>query len=142
MKKFYVSLLSLILAFGILAGCNQEETSPSNTESKQSEPQTNEEVEETVSITISIDNGNEELAQEEVTIEEGALLLDVLKENFDVEVTEEGYITSIEGVTQDEGDHEGKWWMYEVNGEFAEVGAAEFELNAEDKVVFDLHGME
>lgn len=138
MKKLYVSLLSFILAFGILAGCNQEESSPSNTESKQN----NEEMEETVSFTISVDNGSKELAQEEVTIEEGALLLDVLQENFEVEVTEEGYITSIEGVTQDVGDHEGKWWMYEVNGEFAEVGAAEFELNAGDKVVFDLHGME
>ncbi|MCT2537424.1 DUF4430 domain-containing protein [Aquibacillus koreensis] len=129
MKKFYASLLSLFLMLGILMGCAEEDNANPETESDSA-----------VSITISQDNGAEVIAEEEIVIEEGAILMDVLEENFEVEKSDQGFITSIEGIAQD--DENGKYWMYDVNGEEATVGANDYELNPDDKVVFDLHGME
>ncbi|MDL4840762.1 DUF4430 domain-containing protein [Aquibacillus rhizosphaerae] len=133
MKKFYVSLLSLFLAVGLLVGCGQENTNQENTQTAETE------TEESVAITISQDNGAEVIAEEEIAIEDGAILMDVLKENFEIEETD-GFITGIEGVTSAEGEE--KYWMYDVNGEPATLGANELELSPDDEVVFDLHGME
>lgn len=139
MKSLFIWLFSLLLSFGVLAGCSTAEQSPNETsETKEQTSET--EVEETTVITISQDNGEEIIAEEKVEVEEGAILFDVMEENFELEATEDGFITSIEGVSQDE--EAGKYWMYEVNGEAAMVGAKEYELEPGDEVTFDLHAME
>src|SRR5690625_4866575 len=80
--------------------------------------QNNEEQEEIVHFTLSIDEGDEVITEKEVPISEGDLLMDVLKANFDVE-EEGGFITSIEGVAP-EVDEE-KSWMFFVNVELVSV---------------------
>ncbi|WP_077621690.1 DUF4430 domain-containing protein [Sediminibacillus massiliensis] len=138
MKNIFSALFLVLFLVTGLVGCGQEQ----GQEQEQSEPQTENasetENEESVSVTISED-GEDVIAEEDIPIEEGDILLDVMKENFEVEESD-GFITSIEGVSQDE--EAGKYWMYYVNGEMAEVGANEKELSPDDEVTFDLQAME
>jgi Tfp pilus assembly protein PilV len=123
MKKALHMLSALLLAAGILAGCGTTEQSQQN----------NQQAEQQATITLTEDG--QEISSEEVTFEEGANLMDVMKENFEVE-EEGGMITSIEGHSQDKGAN--KWWLFTVNGEMAPVGAADTELSDEDEVAFNL----
>src|SRR5699024_10375210 len=107
---------------------NQTETEDNNTKSQATEAEQH-------SITISEDDGEEVHADEKVDVDEGAMLMDVLDENFDID-EDDGFITAIDGIENDE--EEGKYWMYDVNDEMAQVGADEFELSPGDDVVFDL----
>lgn len=152
MKKIYTVFLAFLLALLVLSGCtateqntgeqsSQTEENGNPTEQAVEEEQVSEsEQEETISITISENNQEEIIAEEEVPVEEGEILYEVMEENFDIEATEEGFITSIEGVSQNE--EEGKYWMYYVNGEMAEVGAQDYKLEPGDEVTFDLQAME
>ena len=90
---------------------------------------------------INVDkNENEEvITEKEIALEEGAILLDVMKEHFDIE-EDDGFITSIDGVEQDVDAQLS--WMYFVNDEMAPVGAGEYELSVGDKVNFDLQSWE
>src|SRR5699024_12630433 len=98
---------------------NQTETEYNNTQSETNE-------EKHIRITISEDDGEEVHAEEKVEVEEGAMLMDVLDENFDIE-EDDGFITAIDGIEKDE--EEGKYWMYDVNDEMERVGADECELS-------------
>jgi len=144
MKKWMFGFVSILLTIGLLAGCasgqeNETEAPADTAEQNTTEEATTEESEETVVITISENNGEEVITEESVAIEEGDLLLDVMEENFEVEHSD-GFITSIDGVAPEEGEE--RSWMYFVNGEMAMVGAAEYELEADDEVVFDLQAWE
>jgi Tfp pilus assembly protein PilV len=127
MKKALHMLSALLLAAGILAGCGTTEQSQQN--NQQAEQQTEQQA------TITLTEDGEEVSSKEVAFEEGANLMDVMKENFEVE-EDAGMITSIEGHSQDEGAS--KYWLYTVNGEMAQVGAADLELSDEDEVAFNL----
>ncbi|QXE00304.1 DUF4430 domain-containing protein [Terribacillus sp. DMT04] len=127
MKKVLHMLSALLLAAGILAGCGTTEESQQN---NQQAEQQNE-----LQATITLTEDGQEISSEEVTFEEGANLMDVMKENFELE-EEGGMITSIEGHSQDEAAN--KWWLFTVNGEMAPVGAADTELLDEDEVAFNL----
>lgn len=135
MKKGLSYLLAIILAIGVLAGCGTTETPETNG----STPETQEVNEDVIKVTISKDEGEEILSEKEIAIEEGAILMDVLKENFDIE-EDGGFITSIDGVAPEEGEQVA--WMYFVNDEMAMVGAAEYELSPGDEVTFDLQAWE
>lgn len=142
MKKWLQLLSPLIVVVFILIGCsddagntNQGESTNNQTETEDNNTQSEANEEEQVSITISEDDGEEVHAEEKVDVEEGAILMDVLDENFDIE-EDDGFITAIDGIENDE--EEGKYWMYDVNDEMAQVGADEFELSPGDDVVFDL----
>lgn len=133
MNKLYSMLLALVLAVGMLAGCGaQEEGDESNA--------TQEEAQEvTVQVDVSKNNGEEMLAEEEITVEEGTTLMEVMEDNFEVEQTE-GYINSIEGIAGD--DKEKMAWIYTINGEDATVGANEYEVEEGDEIVFDYQSWE
>ncbi|WP_053219355.1 DUF4430 domain-containing protein [Virgibacillus senegalensis] len=138
MKKLLFLLLSMLFAAAFVTGCSQQQETSENGET-QTEQSGETESQETVMITVSENEGENIITEKDVEIEEEAILLDVMKENFEVEETD-GFITSIEGVSQNE--EKGKYWMYTVNGEMAEVGANEYELHPEDEVTFDLQAME
>src|SRR5690625_1952861 len=109
MNKWLLKLASLLLIGGLLTGCgssgynnnslnnNQAETNTSETNSS------DEQSEDTVTITLSTDEETEFIDEKEIEIEEGDILMDILKENFLVE-EEGGFITSIEGVAPDEDE--------------------------------------
>lgn len=147
MKKWLTYLSAMFLALGLLTGCSNgadegdisEENNTNTTVSTNESSGKEDLAEDEVRITISIDNGKESVAEEVVQVEEGDILMDVLKDTFYVE-EDGGFITSIERVEND--DEEGKYWMFFVNGEMAEVGAGDYELTGGEDIDFDLQAME
>lgn len=145
MNKWIMRLTALFFFIALLAGCGagqdtQENTQDNGTtEAPQEEQANNEAEQETATITISKNEGEELIAEDEVTIEEGAILMDVLKENFEVE-EEGGFINSIEGEVASEVEKMA--WMYFVNDETASVGAAEYEVQPGDQITFDMQPWE
>ncbi|WP_156289265.1 DUF4430 domain-containing protein [Oceanobacillus salinisoli] len=142
MKMWKIPLMTLLLLMGVLAGCASEESDETENNASTSttnSSQTEEVAEDHVRITISVDNGAEFITEEEIPIEEGDILLDVMEEHFYVE-HEGGFITSIERVEASEEEQTA--WMYFVNDEMPTVGAAEYELSSGDKIVFDLQSWE
>ncbi|MFC4557422.1 DUF4430 domain-containing protein [Virgibacillus kekensis] len=141
-KKFFRVSALLFLIIGLLVGCGtdnqeQEQSQASNqNESTQSSGEnTEQKSEDTVTVTISKNNGEKQIKEKEIEIKDGAILMEVMKENFEIK-EDGGFITSINGIAP--GKDEKKAWMYTVNGEMAKVGATELELSPGDKVVFDL----
>lgn len=145
-KRWLMSLFALLSVVFILSGCGADNGNTNgnanvNNAGNNNEPN-NAEVNDAVvevEFVISKNNGEEVIDTKTIEIEEGAFVLDVLKENFDVE-EEGGFVTAIDGIKQDVDAQIG--WMYFVNDEMAMVGAAEYELKADDKVNFDLQSWE
>lgn len=145
MNKWLKFLSIMLLSFVFLAACGNnegaEENESSNTtvSTNESSGEDQELAEDEVRITITIDDGNENVSEEVVQVEEGDILLDVMKDTFYVE-EDSGFITSIERVSDDAD--EGKYWMFFVDGEPSQVGAGEYELNGGEEITFDLQSME
>ncbi|MEC3884707.1 DUF4430 domain-containing protein [Halobacillus litoralis] len=133
MKKWSTFFTAMILAVAVLAGCGtQEEKETSATQEEQVQ-------EVTVEVQVSKNNGEEMMAEDEITVEEGTTLMEVMEENYEVEQSE-GFINSIEGIA---GNQEEKMaWMYTINGDEAMVGANEYEVEDGDEIVFDYQSWE
>lgn len=146
MSKMKLFLLSLVVIIGVLGGCSSEdkggeESSATNDQTEASEDTAtdNEKQEAMVMISITKKKGEESVAKKEIPIENGAILMDVLKENFEVE-EDGGFITSIEGIEANESEKMA--WLFFVNDEPAKVGASDLELSPGDNVHFDLQSWE
>ncbi|HLR65085.1 MAG TPA: DUF4430 domain-containing protein [Pseudogracilibacillus sp.] len=141
MQKRLIQLLTIFSIVLMIVGCsnNNELTNNNTNNTNNVENVENEEGQIEVLISITKEEGEEEISTKEVKVEEGAILMDVLEDNFEIE-EENGLITSIDGVEAD--DSEQIAWMYFVNGDFASVGANEYELQAGDDVNFDLQSWE
>lgn len=143
MNKWLKFLGIMLVSFVLLAACGNkgEENENSNTSvsTNESSGEEQELAEDEVRITISIDDGNQYVSEEVVQVEEGDILLNVLEDTFYVE-EDNGFITSIERVSDDEDEE--KYWMYYVDGEPSPVGAGEYELNGGEEIIFDLQSIE
>ncbi|WP_406944059.1 DUF4430 domain-containing protein [Halobacillus sp. SY10] len=133
MKKWNTLLTAMILAVGMLAGCGTQEGSETSATQE-------EQVQEvTVQVQLSKNDGEEMIAEDEITVEEGTTLMEVMEDNYEVEQSE-GFINSIEGIA---GNQEEKMaWMYTINGDEAMVGANEYEVKDGDEIVFDYQSWE
>ncbi|RDY70133.1 DUF4430 domain-containing protein [Halobacillus trueperi] len=133
MKKWNTLLTAMILAVGMLAGCGTQEGSETSATQE-------EQVQEvTVQVQLSKNDGAEMIAEDEITVEEGTTLMEVMEDNYEVEQSE-GFINSIEGIA---GNQEEKMaWMYTINGDEAMVGANEYEVEDGDEIVFDYQSWE
>ncbi|HFU4463331.1 TPA: DUF4430 domain-containing protein [Streptococcus suis] len=78
-------------------------------------------------------------SSKEVQFEKGDTVMDVLEEHYEIE-EESGLVTSIDGVSQDVNTQ--TYWLYKINGEFAEKGAAQQEVAEGDKIEFYLEKMQ
>lgn len=123
MKKRLLSIALLLTVVLTFVGCKNN----SNTDSTSNEYK--------LQATIELIEDGESFKKETLSFNEGEKLLDVMKRNLELE-EKDGFITSIDGHTQDEDSN--KYWLYTVNGEMAEVGANQFELQDKDEVVFTL----
>lgn len=125
MKKW---LLSIFIGFIVLTGCttNEEDVSTEITNPID------------VEMIISLDNDTERIVDETLTVNDGAILIDVLTENYDIDKTSEGFINAIEGHEQNDPTY----WFFDVNGAPSEVGAADVELSDGDIIHFDFHEYE
>lgn len=146
MSKFKLFLVSLVVIIGVLGGCgsedaNDEQTNATNDQSEASEntASDDEKQEEKVTVSITKKKGEETVAEKEIPIEDGAILMDVLMENFEVE-EKGGFINSVEGIKADKSKN--MFWSISVNDETASVGAGELELSPGDNVNFDLQSWE
>ncbi|HIZ70792.1 MAG TPA: DUF4430 domain-containing protein [Candidatus Atopostipes pullistercoris] len=158
-KKILSKLFLYSLSGALLVGCgNQAEETPEEaeepeteiTETPEEDATETEETEEAtdtedaadeVSFTIDILVDGETVADlsKEVTAEEGMYLLDVMEETYDIEETD-GFISSIEGYEQDEAEN--RYWLYYINGESGEVGAADYAPEADDQIEWRLESFE
>lgn len=145
MKKF-VGLAALLI---VLTGCggakddtkdntgvasSTETIVSSDSKEKESEmAKADDEKEKTIDITLSADG--KEFDHKTIDIESDEILLDVMKKNFDIK-EEKGMIVGIDGHEQD--TKENKFWMYDVNGEFVEVGASEYKVQPGDNISWKL----
>ncbi len=112
-----------------------QETESISEESEQSDASAEDAEEVTAKIAIIIDGEEQTDLSQEVTVPEGTTLMEAMEEHFDI-VHSDGMITSIESHEQD-GDA-GRYWLYDVNGEMASVGAGDYELAEGDLVEWKL----
>jgi len=136
MKKKNNLILSLLMAGIFMTGCGVSETQDKTSSSeKQVESSIVQEESKEVSATVKVVVAGEEIADVELAVDNGASLLDAMKENMIIEETD-GFINSINGVEQSEKDN--KFWIYTANDEQSTVGANEYELLDGDQVVWEL----
>jgi hypothetical protein len=127
MKKIVFSLL-LALSTTIFVGCSGD-TAPTPSQTTSSS------IVSTISVTVTLSVDGKQKDSKKLTVTEGEDLLTAIKSSFSIEETD-GFITSIDGNTQDEAA--GKYWLFTVNGEMSPVGAKEVVLKQGDKIVFTL----
>lgn len=134
MKKKQLLLSGLILGMFLVSGCTTQanEATVSTTTTQESVAP----VEQTATIILQEDG--KEITKEVVSFEPGAVVFDVMDEHYEI-VHQDGFITSIDGMTQDEAAN--KYWLYDINGEMALKGAKELALQAGDEILFKLEEM-
>lgn len=132
MKKKKLVVLCMIFFFGLLAACSDDATNSrvttNNTGSNLGD--------DMVRLTISLGDGAQFINEQEVEIEEGANLLEVLEKTFYVETNDEGVIRSIERQKVDP-EKENKWVLI-VNDEPTNTPPKDFILTGGQRITFDL----
>lgn len=123
--------LSLLIASLFLVGCTTIDSS-SNTQTLE---ESNIEQAQTMEITIQLKINDASDQQKEISVKEGTTALDALKQAYDVKESD-GFVTEIDGYANDEATQ--TYWMYEVNGEMAEVGAGDYLLTDQDTMTWTL----
>ena len=147
-KKLLSKLLLLSLSGALLAACGNEATDapeevdePDTEEVETSENAGDEEATDEVTFSVDIVVEGEAVADlsKEITAPEGMYLLESMKDAYDLE-EDGGFISEIEGYEQDAD--EGIYWLYYVNGESGEVGAADYAPEEADQIEWRLEGFE
>lgn len=137
MNKKLINLLIILAVFLFLAACGS-----SNGEDTTTTVRTNEtgEIDDVpgneVRLTISINNGEQFINEQQVEIEDGANLLEVLDETFYIETDEDEELTSIERVAISE--EEGTSWHLFVNDDLSDIPAKDYTLNGGERIILDL----
>lgn len=118
-----------------LVGCSNDNNDSNVTTSTTNSSQSEEVEEGYIRVTVSRDNGSQYITEEQIQIEEGKNLLDLMKTKFFIEQSS-GDITSIERVKASEDENTA--WEYTVNGKEMDVLPIDYIPNSGDKIVFDL----
>ena len=147
MRKTLSKVLLLVTGIFTLAACQPQQSQPAKEQTTVAETTvvettveqtTVEEAEQAqveITIDIYVDGELIDDGSQTIEVEEGAILLDVMKEHFDIE-EKDGFISAING--HEQNADENRWWLYDVNGEMAEVGAGDLELAEGDLVEWKL----
>lgn len=77
-----------------------------------------------------------ELVNDSIQVAEDTSLLDLMQQNYDTVVDDDGFIESIEGIEQSSAD--GLYWIYEVNSEAVFESAEDFIPKDEDVISWEL----
>lgn len=91
-------------------------------------------------ISVFGEDGEIEGSPVEINVDHETDVLAYMVESFSVEGTEEGFITSIDGVEQDES--EGLYWLYYINEEMPSVGAGDYIVEDGDLIEWKLESFE
>lgn len=93
-----------------------------------------------LSVSITRNFGKVIIKSKSVEARSGDSVMDVLKRAADVETEYGGgFVSSIEGLRRSPGAGGGNDWFFYVNGVLANVGAPEYEVEADDHVWWDYH---
>lgn len=137
LTRLGAAFAALVLAVG-LAACG---AAPATDGSAASGADESQEQQANISVTVEIDAtaGEGESTTADVDLPEGATVYDALvATGADVNATDSDYGMYVQGINGlaggDFGDMSG--WMFEVNGEMAEVGCSQYELKAGDVVTW------
>lgn len=140
-KKLFGRLATLLFSGVLLVGCGNQATDAS-TEAGATDTESVEVVaeEKVVTVAVYVDGEFIEDLGKEVTVEEEQSVLEIMDEYYDINGADEGFISAIEGYEQD--DSEGLYWLYYVNDEMAEVGAADYIPELADEIQWKLEKFE
>lgn len=97
------------------------------------DPATSDEMND-VNIVIYADE--EEVANESFEVEDDTTLMEIMEDNFEMIVSDEGFVEAIEGYEQD--PDEGLYWVFEANDEMVEESAEDFVPEDGDIVIWNL----
>lgn len=146
MKKKLMSVLSLLSLLVLMTACqnpSQEEATTTVAETEAvttAKESSTSEKKDTMEVSIEILVDGQAIKPEETfEVESGSKLLTVMKDHYEIE-EKDGFVQAIEGHQQDEAAN--KWWLFDVNGEMAEVGAADLTLNPGDQISWKLAVLE
>lgn len=136
-KSMGSRLLVLFIAFILLVACGTTNSGNGTTSSPVSVSLSLNQTDQstTQDVTLSVKDGNAELLQVTQPLQGDTTVMELLKAHAQIEA-DDGFITSIDGHTQDEKAK--KYWTYTVNGQMAQVGAQDYTLKAGDQVTFTL----
>lgn len=87
-------------------------------------------------IQLTLVADGEIIADDTLDVADDSTLLDIMSQHYDLIVTDDGFIESIEGI--DQIPEENLFWVYEVNEETVNVGAADFVPEEGDDIVWEL----
>jgi len=87
-------------------------------------------------VTARLTIENDGIHEYEATVPAGSTVVYLMRACGVSFIDEGGFITSIEGVSQDEGTQ--TYWIYYVNGEMAAVGARDYGVQDGDEVTWRL----
>lgn len=135
MKK----IVLLLMGATVLTACQPQNSSAPTEVATVESTTVAEEAEIEVTIDIIVEDEIVNKGEQTFKVAEGANLLDVMKEHFEI-VEKDGFFSKINDHAQDE--KENIWWLYDVNGKMAEVGANEFILSDGDHVEWKLTAFE
>lgn len=133
MNKKKLSVLWMIFIIGLLAACSSDDASNSRVTTNNTG---NDLGDNMVRLTISLGDGSQFINEQEVEIEEGANLLEVLEKTFYVETNDEGVIRSIERQKVDPDKN--NEWVLIVNDEPTDTPVKDFTLTGGQRITFDL----
>lgn len=80
--------------------------------------------EELSEVTIMIYANDEELVNETLEVSYDMTLMAIMEENYELTVSDEGFVESIEGIEQNV--EENKFWVFEANEEMVTESAEDF----------------
>ncbi|MFC6464274.1 DUF4430 domain-containing protein [Marinilactibacillus sp. GCM10026970] len=133
MKK----IVGLCMFSFLVVGCGNQDSTL--TESETSDITQNQSEEVTYTIEFSIDDElysiDEDEMDQELTSPKDTTLLEVMQEEYDA-VDSGGLITSINGLEQNA--EKNAYWLFDINGEFSQVGAGEYVLEDGDEITWNL----
>lgn len=92
--------------------------------------------EDTKEVTVMIYANDEELANDTIEVNEEAALLEIMEDNYDMQISDEGFVEAIEGVEQSADDN--KYWVYEANEEMVSESAEDFVPEDGDMISWEL----
>lgn len=87
-------------------------------------------------VQVVITAHDEEIVNETVAVAADTSLLDLMQQNYDTVISDDGFIESIEGVEQN--PDEGLFWIFEVNEEMVNDSAEDFIPQDDDLITWEL----
>lgn len=92
--------------------------------------------EDTKEVTVMIYANDEELENDTLEVTDDMTLMAIMEDNYDMSVSDEGFVESIQGVEESEED--GLYWVFEANEEMVNESAEDFIPEDGDTILWEL----